>query len=301
MEWAELVLEYVKALAWPVVVGGSVFIFRQQIAAKIKDLTEVNTPLGGGKFDADAKGIEAKAERAAARQDAQALPEAGPDAGPDDGPGKDQGSEPGPGSGPTPPATAPPGEPEPVPGAADVSEPTAEQIAEAQAHSAAGRRRAMEDLAFLELAGATEQMIFPPDYGTAREVSAVSPNAAIMLAYSEVEKVARAAWTIDRMEPATRPRTLAVMVASLTRTGLDPEFAQIARELSDLRNGVAHRAGEVSTTGALDYIAACERLTEALVFNAVSKLRHPSRSDLSRRLFEWFQERGPADRQAPGS
>lgn len=300
MEWAELVLEYVEALAWPVVFGGAVVLFRAQIAAKIKDLTEVSTPLGGGKFDADAKGIEAKAERAAARQDALAQPEPAPGDGPDDGTGTaDRDSGAGPKPTPTQPPVESPTEPVQVPDDVDVPELTAEQIAGAHAQSAAERLRAMDELAFLELAGATEQMIFPPDFGTAREVSAVSPNAGIMLAYSEVEKVARAAWTIDRMEPSTRPRGLSSMVASLTRTGLDPEFEQVARELSDLRNGVAHRAGEVSTTGALDYIAACDRLTEALVLNAVSKLRHPSRSDVTQRLYGWFEEFGPADRH-PG-
>jgi hypothetical protein len=29
--------EYVEALAWPLVVGGAVFVFRHQIAAKIGD------------------------------------------------------------------------------------------------------------------------------------------------------------------------------------------------------------------------------------------------------------------------
>jgi len=49
-----------------VVVGGAVFAFRRQIAAKIGDLKDATTPVGAASFfDREAKAVEATAERAA--------------------------------------------------------------------------------------------------------------------------------------------------------------------------------------------------------------------------------------------
>lgn len=258
MDIAKLVLEYVQALAWPLVIGGSIYAFRQQIAAKLKDLTDVSTPLGGAKFDREAKEIEEKADRAAARQDAKSAPssEPGPSSAPNESPG-------------------------------DSDELTDEQKADQHASLEAGQRAWESDQrAFWAVSAAAAELVEPPTFDTALEVAATSPSAAVMLAYSELEQVARAAWTISRMGAESPPRSMAAMVTSLTHAELDEEFVQVARELAELRNRVAHGAGDVSTTGALDFIAACERLAHPLGRQAISKLRHPSRASL---LHEWAQ------------
>ena len=309
MQWAELVLEYVEALAWPVVVGGALFAFRVQIASKIKDLTGVRTAIGEAKFDREAKELEEKVDRAAARQEDR-LPVAGPQPGPEPGGPEPGGPEPGgpepggpePGgpepSGPEPSGPEPsgpePSGPEPSGPEPGPSEPSDheddplsdEELTAAFEQDLAAREAWDSDFrTFQAVSRAREQLTTPPDFGTARDVATSSPNAAVMLAYAEVEKVARAAWTVAHMESST-PRT---GMTTLVREVIpDAEFTQITRELSELRNRVAHGAGDVSTTGAFDFIAACERSSEVLVDNSLSRLRHPSRSQVLRRWADSF-------------
>jgi hypothetical protein len=244
MEWAELVLEYVKALAWPLVVGGAVFIFRRQIAAKIGDLREATTPVGGASFfDREAKELEEKAERAAERQEAEEETT------------KHAASEP--------------------PQSPSVPDETRETLAKLET--------------FTALSAAWSQLNARPDFDVALTVAATSPPAAVMLAYSDVEKAARAAWTVARMSPPSPGDNVPRIVAALTEGGgLDADFRHVARNLAHLRNRVTHGAPDaaVSTSGALDFIAACESLANALTGNALSKLRHPSRS---RVVTEWAQ------------
>jgi hypothetical protein len=50
MDFWEYLLEYLKVLAWPVVVSVALVTFRKQIGEKIKSLRELDTPLGTSKW-----------------------------------------------------------------------------------------------------------------------------------------------------------------------------------------------------------------------------------------------------------
>lgn len=268
MDKAELVLEYIKVLAWPAVIGGALIAFRVQIGAKIESLSRVSTPIGDADFDREAKALEQQADAAAARQDAQRPPEP-----PEPGPDTELGGGP---KQPTPPSQ-PPATAEAPENPLSTEEPEAHQ-------EPVPEPSAVEDaIALRAVVTAAELLNNRPDFETALEVSGTSPNAAVMLAYTELEKIARAAWTADRMEPAPPRLTVPQIVGDLGGT-LDPEFPRIARNLSELRNRVTHGDTEVSTNGALDFIVACERLADVLGGKSWSKLRHPSRAGV---LQQW--------------
>ncbi|MFC6359553.1 hypothetical protein [Luteococcus peritonei] len=61
---------------------------------------------------------------------------------------------------------------------------------------------------------------------------------------------------------------------------------QLVRELSQLRNEFVHAAGQnsISTSAALNYIEACEQLSEAVASKGRSKMQHPSRSQVWQEL-----------------
>jgi hypothetical protein len=273
MEWAELVLEYVKALAWPTVLGGAVFAFRRQIADKIKDLKDATTPVGGASFfDREADAVEEKAELAAERQEAAR------------------------------PAT-PPVEPETTaemsPSPAGAEPRIAEDMEDVhEGLERAVRRRMAKYATFAALSTAWAQLNALPNFDQARNMATVSPQAAVLLAWADLEKVARAAWTVARMAPPDRATALQV-IRSLARSGsLDADFAQIARDLSNLRARVAHGDSdptEVSVKGAIDFIGATEQLSGALANNAMSKIRHPSRSQVIREWMDWAGQQGRAE------
>ncbi|MEV7712848.1 hypothetical protein ACIODX_29840 [Streptomyces sp. NPDC088190] len=62
METAELVLEYVKALVWPMVTVAVVWGLRTQIAYAFTRMTRVETPAGSIEFEADAREVRQSAE-----------------------------------------------------------------------------------------------------------------------------------------------------------------------------------------------------------------------------------------------
>ncbi|KRC85199.1 hypothetical protein ASE25_19305 [Terrabacter sp. Root85] len=74
MDVAELVLQYLQALAWPLVAVGALIAFRRQVSEKIGQLKDVNTPIGGGTFfDKAAREVEASADAAAEDQTLQPI------------------------------------------------------------------------------------------------------------------------------------------------------------------------------------------------------------------------------------
>jgi len=262
MEWAELVLEYLKALVWPLVVVGAVYAFRSQIAAKIGDLKEAKTPVGGASFfDRDARELEEKAADAAERQED---------------------------------ATAKPSEIETVPSSGAASTPPTDGHDEVLRRREAIQRRIDKVAFFRALSTAADQLAAPPDFTAARSIAAAAPPAAVMLAYTELEKVARAAWTVSRMEAPRPSVNVPAIVRELAHVGgLETEFATLSRDLADLRNRLAHGlpGAEVSSVGALNFIAACESLSTALTQNAVSKLHHPTRSRIVQEWARWAEFR----------
>jgi hypothetical protein len=248
MEIAELVLEYLDVLAWPVVIGAVLFAFRTQIAEKIASLAKASTPIGVLSFwDRSAQKVEKEADEALAESSPPSS-SASEKAGPDD--------------------------PE---GPWFVEPPT-------------GRH-------WYVLAAAT--VLQGADFSTAREIATVDPNASVMTAYREVEKVARAALVVHNMEPV-RGRALRTIVKELTGGSVGPEFGGIAHDLASLRNDVTHGASDVTTTGALSFIGACDALAAALASAAASKVRHPSRREFLTRALTDEEVADDENAHAPG-
>lgn len=269
----ELILEYVTALVWPVLIGAIVLLFRSQIAARIQALREVEGLGVKAKMDGEVKQLGEKVDAAADRLDAQQPPEPEP---PSDDPGQRA----------TPKPPRPPKSPlGSGPAAGEPTQEELEEVATVERRRLEARSAQLREERALALLAAAEQLIEPADFGTALEVATTSPNAAVMLAYTELEKVARAAWTVTTMEPDSPRQTFKTIMRELTST-LGSEFPGLVRDLSDVRNRVAHGAGEVSLDGALTFIASCERLADVIGSSAASKVRHPSRSQALRAAWD---------------
>lgn len=286
MHWDwQLALEFVKALAWPVVVSGAVIAFRRQIAAKIGDLKETTTPLGGASFfDRGAGAARSTAEAAEERQEQEAVRA---EADPVSAELKAQVDM-------TADAVVTPAEPEP-----ERLSPEAAQDAP-PSQSPVGRRWREEEspeATFRALTSAVTVLDGAREFGDARRVAADSPRAGVLLAYAELERVGRAAWTVAIMGP---PRSLGLKLIVhrlIEGGGLDPAFGPVMDSLALLRNLIVHGeqpTEEISVPGALDFIQACEQLARAMTRNAMSKLRHPSRSQVVGDWIRWTEQRGSA-------
>lgn len=75
MEIAKLILEYIKALAWPGVTLGAALVFRRELSALFARLEHVKLP-GGAELDwkRQLQAVEQAAEKVEARQPPPALP-----------------------------------------------------------------------------------------------------------------------------------------------------------------------------------------------------------------------------------
>jgi hypothetical protein len=244
---AELLLKYIDTLVWPSVVVLFLLMFKEQIRKKIASLREVSTPMGSGKFDSEAAQAEKQAEDAAERaakseKNASAEDVAAPE------PEVDQ-------------------------------KPPQERARKTQKAENADDSRALLKRAQLRtaMASAVSTVLAIPDFDSARSIVEKSPESGVIMAYRELESVASAAWTIDRMEPPLR--SASQMLRGVLKSGTLSEFREVAENLIRLRNDVVHTKGvDVTATGALNYIEACQQVAEAIRYRAVSKARHPSRS-----------------------
>jgi hypothetical protein len=121
---------------------------------------------------------------------------------------------------------------------------------------------------------AVENLDASRNLDTARRLAPVDPNAAVMAAYRQFEQGTRAASGVMGFQ-SDRTQGPLLLIEQL---GLDDELVQVVRELRRLRNAVTHSAEDVTVAGALAYIAAIERVMEAVVGTVLSRLRHPSRA-----------------------
>lgn len=143
------------------------------------------------------------------------------------------------------------------------------------------------------LSSAVAVLNHPPDFGSARTIASTSPEAAVMLAYSELEGAVRSAWIVDRMSTPRRGMSLPTALQDLARNGTTvSEFIPVARELAELRNRVAHGgpAARVSVAGALDFVATCETVSNFLAHISMSRFWHPSRSLVVRDWVAWMEQ-----------
>ncbi|RLV56652.1 hypothetical protein D9V41_06195 [Aeromicrobium phragmitis] len=267
MEIAKLILEYVDTLAWPVVLGGVVLLFRKQIASKIDTLREVTTPVGSGRFDSEAAQAEQAAGEAAERTSEKVA-------------GEDKEHPLGEATSnmPTPDK---PGLPKERPIPVDP---------ESNAVDAELSRLALRNA----LSSAISTLLADPDFDAAESVVSASPQSAVIVAFKELESVAVAAWTIDNMEPPLRSRNM--MLRSVMKVGALSEFAGVTQDLIRLRNDVVHTKDvDVTPAGALDYITACQQVVAAIRNWALSKARHPSRSAMLSEFFKALDQTKDGD------
>jgi hypothetical protein len=109
------------------------------------------------------------------------------------------------------------------------------------------------------------------EFATSRNIAANSPEGAVLVTWALIEKSMHEALSefinIDR-QPSS------VMVGQLQRIGLGSQFARATDELRRIRNIVAHgTGGQISSTGALDYIDAAERAAGCLSAFVTQKRR----------------------------
>lgn len=253
----ELVLAYIEVLRWPVVVGAVVVGFRKQIASKISSLKHAKTAVAEASFfEQGAQAAETKAGEATERQPSALLPEHPPV--------DTDGERPDDRVNVSPPADHQDADAQPPPEEGYVTTPPS------------GDYQASDDHRYAKIvASALETMQQAEDFELARKVALSDPNAAVMSAYRQLEYGMRA--VSDALEMQLARGSVVVHVAQ-DLGALDPEFIDVAREVTQLRNSVTHATTEVSLPAALSYIAACERLFGAVYRVTVSKLRHPSRS-----------------------
>lgn len=277
VEWATLGLGYLQALVWPGVGLTAVLLFRREIAAKIQNLHQAKGPgVEASFFEVKANAVETKAELAAKRDEAKAA-----SAVTQEGTATADGQ------------VAPKDEePATTPSKPTVSSANASRRAREEAH-----RRLEEANRFPRVAEALEVLSSPPEYSAALAVAEVSPTAGVLTAYASLERVARAALTMDSLGLPSRRVSLSLrqIVKYLTGRGLESEFADVADGLAELRNDVAHGSthrADPSHAGAFDFIGACERLSNALVALSLSKWRHPSRASFVREWQEWAEVQG---------
>lgn len=284
MEWAELVLEYVRALAWPAVVGGAVFAFRHQVAAKISDLKEATTPVGGASFfDRTAEALEEKAEQVTENSEPVPPPSAPNDPRPDEDSPRGTAEEATPE---TKDASQRPDD------AAAVSEGEAQagalppQPAERDKQSAASLWRELTLSPGAEKHGVWQaealakalQYLYGggPDFSEAQRVALESPQAAVLLAYREFERVARSTLAAAQPNAPVGKWPMTQVVNQLTELNmLSKGLRVVAHNLAELRGNVAHASSKseaVSAKGAMSFIATCQQLTAALTRSAAVRL-----------------------------
>lgn len=232
MDWT-LGVEYVKALAWPVVVIGLVLFFRTEIRQKIGQLKKADTPVGSAEFTQ--RVTEAADDAAEVAEMAEKRKTKRP--------------------------SAPSGDEHEPPTGVHIESDPGEQRDKVAA-----------------IGYAVSLLEEPTDFVEARSILPVSPSAAVMLAYIQLEKVVRGAWVAQELRRPLRPEGVRKMLRDLSEA--DQQLYEVVDELTDLRNRVAHGQGEPSHRDASTFIDACETVAATLVSTARSKLRHPSRSAL---------------------
>lgn len=247
MRIAELVLDFVAVLAWPLVVLVAVLILSPELKSLIKRTRSATWGSAELAFDDDARAIEiasqeVKAESAQKAASSSFTPSSRSE--------HDARQESSPGSG---------------------------QSADRSTRRPSATTILSRDQA-RSLIEAVEDLRNGPDFAISRELNSVSPEAAVLLAFRELERTARIALTVRDVGTAPRLASASLLLEAIP----DDEFgAAVVRDLVKLRNQVAHASGEgLSRGGAEDYIHACENLSAAIRTLAASRARHPSRSHL---------------------
>lgn len=243
MEVAKLVLEFVRVLAWPVVAVAALWIFGPNLRTVLGRLTEASWGGAAVKFAAEVKELGEEAESV---RDVHAPKPDSTLTNPTAGSEHDSRS------------------PAPNPATEDRSHESGPAVS-----------GGLPEEQILRMASALQELLNEPDFDAARELATTSPDAAVLLAFRELEGLARAALTV--MNLGVPPTTHG---SRLVREASPPDARSLAMDLSRLRNLAAHRRGRSAEfeSGARGYVDACANLGIAITGYALSRARHPSRS-----------------------
>jgi hypothetical protein len=122
-------------------------------------------------------------------------------------------------------------------------------------------------------------------FDTEREVAATDPKTGLLLAYRQLESVARASLEVAEMGPNAESVNKS-LVSIVEELNFGSDFLESARSVKGLVDHVTHSHAVVTTTGALRLIDACEHLAAALASRAMSRMRHPSRAQVFRECLD---------------
>ncbi|MFF2655567.1 hypothetical protein [Streptomyces sp. NPDC058045] len=255
MDVAELVLEYVKALAWPLVAVGLGLLFRNQLASVIDRVSRVETPAGSVEFAAEARATRRVAEElteaAEERRRAAALQD--------------------------PPATIPPPQsqtpswPSPSPARTEyegVRLADAERVAVEGPTGAVGQGGGSDGGA-RGLPVGWSVGPFAVVYGKLQEAAWLAgddPREAVRVAaIGLVGGLDQIRWTSPRsLLPTPIPVSPLELVESLADLGVPPEIIALLRELMRLRHKFLRDRGAVTVPAARDFVASCTHALKLL-------------------------------------
>jgi hypothetical protein len=102
------------------------------------------------------------------------------------------------------------------------------------------------------------------------DLAHVSPQAAVVLAFTQVEQVLRGVARQQHVERLDRMERMGAMQIA-RRLELPDEIQQALRQLSDLRNEVIHHNAVPDETMAIEYVASAKRLYEYIAFYGFTK------------------------------
>lgn len=248
VEVAELVLEYIEVLAWPAVALVAFLCLRPQLQKLIEKMDKASWGQAEVRFAQDAQEVE---EQTASFKEATAS------AGPEPEESHEQDGY----------------------GGSDLADATPDTHTDDDSHhgeATPSPKQSTEEN--FQLARAVVELTSGPDFAPARAVTGESPDAAVLLAFRELEKVARAALTAQQFgKPPSMGGERLIRAALPGEGSTQLDGTHLLKSLVRLRNEVVHGISSADRHGLDLYIDACENLSEAIVHIAVSKLRHPSR------------------------
>ncbi|MFD4943193.1 hypothetical protein ACFWNT_11780 [Streptomyces sp. NPDC058409] len=254
MEIAKLVLEYVKTLAWPLVVVGLVWVLRSQIKEALGRLTRVETLAGSAEFAAEARNVLDEAEglvRSSASGEVRNPPVAVP--APDSEPEPDFEPEPG-----------------PEPRRVGLHEPRDELTVSRDEVTRRllellndGNQRSDAVQALLRLARPDER-----EFLTARCVShgdaftdvmamaPASPVSAVITAWTRLESLCKDLLREHRLDAPSSRMGLSLDLG-LGLLGLSEEAVGVFLQLKGLRDQAVQRPETVTISAAQDFVRSC--------------------------------------------
>ncbi|RZE89166.1 hypothetical protein [Streptomyces sp. SCA2-2] len=229
MEIAELVLKYIQALSWPIVVLVLIWCLRRHLAGAIARLSRVDTPAGSLEFTYDAQATQ----EVAAELEAERAREATEDEVRD--------------------RSAPPGAAEPQDVADDgQAEPTTDSITR--------RLHAMRDLALLNgqlsrVAGMAERAATPAERAMV-----------VTRGWHLAGQAVGAAWHGVYGPYTEGPNDLDPRAAmrDLVRKGISPTAERLLHDLGSLHDRVAQSLEDPSKNATIYYVRSCRSLVGAL-------------------------------------